>query len=257
MPIARLDRTVLKLSGADRLSWFDGLITNSLKGDINFAALLTPQGKIIADFFVIAREDDLLIDVSGTFETDLLKRLKIYKLRADVDVSSTDLSVYAAWDGEGDEGYADPRHPALGRRIIGDHLDATHEADDYNAHRLALSVPDSHWDFDTAQMFPVDVNMDQLNGVDFKKGCFVGQEVVSRMKRKTIVRKRARGFSVEGGGEPSPITAGDRVVGEALHIHNGFGMALMRLDRLADTDAPLKLGTSSITLLEPSYGDTP
>ncbi len=255
MPIAKLNRSVIRLSGENLTSWLDGLITNKLSDDITFAALLTPQGKIIADFFIVKSGENLLIDTPEKFAGTLSKRLTMYKLRAKIEIAETGLSVYAAWNGEGDEGLADPRHTDLGRRIVAEHLETTHSPEDYDAHRLSLGIPDSAWDFDSAEMFPANVNMDLINGVDFKKGCFVGQEVVSRMKRKTTVRKRALGFSYNGTISERTITAGKRQVGEILHVNNGRGIALMRLDRLAETDDAPMIGDIKIDLMESDYGD--
>jgi len=233
MPIAQLNRSIFRLSGDGVAAWLDGLITNSLKDNINFAALLTPQGKIIADFFVTKDEDDLLLDTPTKFAADLFKRLRMYKLRAPIDITDvTDThNVYAIWDGEGEEGFADPRHASLGRRLMT--TDYMESSDDYNAHRLSLGVVESEWDFETVSTFPADANMDLMNGVDFKKGCFVGQEVVSRMKRMTTVKKRMRGLVFEAEAAASDkIMAGERVIGEVLHVHDQMGIGLIRLDRL-------------------------
>lgn len=234
MPIEQLDRAVLRLSGPDVKPWLDKLVTNNLSTPLNFAALLTPQGKIIADFFISFDGDDILIDTAKKFEADLHKRLKMYRLRAPIEITvEAELSVYAMWDGHGDMGEADPRHAALGQRIIaGDYIETT---GDYNAHRLALGVVDSAYDFESAQMFAADVNMDLMNGVDFKKGCFIGQEVVSRMKRMTTVKKRARGLLLSGAAEAGDkIMAGERVIGEVLSVHDTAAMGLIRLDRWHD-----------------------
>ena len=248
MPITKLNRSVIRLSGEGLYDWLNGLITNSLNADINFAALLTPQGKIIADFFVVKDADDWLIDTPTKFKDNLIKRLKMYKLRAPIEITESDLNVYALWGGQGEEGFVDPRHEELGKRLLT--ADDLPTEGDYNAHRLSLGVPDSEFDFGTQEMFPADANMDLLNGVDFKKGCFVGQEVVSRMKRKTEVRKRMRGFSYDGTLSSTDIKAGARVVGQVLHSHVGQGMTLIRLDRLAATDeVPMVEGTE-ISLLE-------
>ena len=233
MPIAQLNRSVFRLSGEGVSPWLDGLISNSLTDGLSFAALLTPQGKIIADFFVTKEGDDLLLDTPTKFAKDLFKRLRMYKLRAPIEI--TDITethnVYAMWDGEGDEGHADPRHASLGRRVLTtDYLDAD---GDYNAHRLSLGVADSEWDFETVTTFPADANMDLMNGVDFKKGCFVGQEVVSRMKRMTTVKKRMRTVLHDGSANTGDkILAGERVIGEIYHSHGKLAMGLIRLDRL-------------------------
>jgi len=233
MPIAKLDRTIVRLSGEGVDAWLDGLITNNLKSDITFAALLTPQGKIIADFFVTKDDAGLIIDTPEKFGAVLHKRLKMYKLRAPItieDLSETH-SVYAFWDGEGNVGHTDPRLPALGQRLISD--DVLNGDGDYNAHRLSLGMPDSAWDFETQTTFAADANMDLINGVDFKKGCFVGQEVVSRMKRMTTVKKRFRGLVFEGKANAGDdIKAAERVVGNVLSVHGTMGMGMIRLDRL-------------------------
>ncbi|WP_371396996.1 folate-binding protein YgfZ [Fretibacter rubidus] len=231
MPIAQLDRSVLRLSGDDVTAWLDKLVTNSLGGEITFTALLTPQGKIIADFFVTKHGDDLFIDTPTKFFDDLFKRLKMYRLRAPIEMTpEPDLNVYALWDGDGELGHDDPRHGALGRRLItADYFDDT---GDYNAHRLALGVVDSMWDFEMTTMFPADVNMELMNGVDFKKGCFIGQEVVSRMKRMTTVKKRARGLVLSGNAAAGDkIMMGSRVIGEVMSVHDTMAMGLIRLDR--------------------------
>ena len=231
MAIALLERTIIRLSGDNVKDWLDKLVTNNLDAPLTFTALLTPQGKIIADFFVTQDGHDLLIDTPQKFSEGLIKRLKMYRLRAPIDISLDEsLSVYALWNGEGEEGHLDPRHGTLGRRLItADSLDSQ---DDYNAHRLALGVVESQWDFETTHTFPADVNMDLMNGVDFKKGCFIGQEVVSRMKRMTKVKKRARGLILKGGAtQGDKILSGERVIGEVLSSHNLMGMGLIRLDR--------------------------
>jgi len=233
MPIAQLNRSVFRLSGEGVTPWLDGLISNNLLGPMTFAALLTPQGKIIADFFVTKDGEDLLLDTPMKFAENLLKRLRMYKLRAPIEI--TDITethnVYAIWDGEGDEGYADPRHASLGRRLITtDYLDSS---DDYDAHRLALGVVDSEWDFMTVTTFPADANMDLMNGVDFKKGCFVGQEVVSRMKRMTTVKKRMRTIELGGVAKAGDaLICGARVIGEIYHVNGSLAMGLVRFDRL-------------------------
>ena len=238
MPIAQLDRSIFRLSGEGITPWLDGLITNSLKSDMTFTALLTPQGKIIADFFVTKDGEDILLDTPMKFSENLFKRLRMYKLRAPIEI--TDITethnIYAIWDGEGEEGHADSRHASLGRRLITvDYLDAS---GDYNAHRLSLGVVESEWDFETVTTFPADANMDLMNGVDFKKGCFVGQEVVSRMKRMTTVKKRMRGLVLAGDAQSGDkIMAGERVIGDVLYVHGTMGMGLIRLDRLKAAEA--------------------
>ncbi|NNE58031.1 MAG: folate-binding protein [Hellea sp.] len=260
MPIAKLDRNIIRISGKAADDWLNGLISNSISNSINFAALLTPQGKIIADFFVMPADGALLLDVPVKFSEILIKRLKLYKLRAPIEIETTDQNVYAAWDGIGEEGCQDPRHPLLGRRIIADMIETTAMSADYNQHRLSLGIPDSQWDFETSELFPANANMDLLSGVDFKKGCFIGQEVVSRMHRKTEIRKRLRGINFSGEILEMDIKHGDRIVGTILYHQVGLGMAMIRHDRLpndvASVPGALKAGSTNIGLLELPHGNT-
>ena len=242
MPSATRPRHVLELSGDTVRPWLEGLITNSLSAPVTFAALLTPQGKIIADFMVTDRGDHLLLDTTPEMGPGLAKRLSMYKLREAIEIEDvTDTHPLAVfWGGADGPGEADPRHPSLGTRAFG----RPGGSDDYDAHRLSLGVSDSEWDFGPNATFPQDACMDQLNGVDYGKGCFVGQEVVSRMKRLGSVRKRMRGTVLSGPAERGdPLKAGTRTVGQVLHSHNGLAMSLVRLDRLRDaTESPTVRG---------------
>ncbi len=255
MPIAHLERSIISLKGENVRDFLDGLITNNLHGDLTFAALLTPQGKIIADFFVHKRaEDHLLLETPEKFGKILALRLKMYKLRAKIDIEdvSDNMAVYVFWDGEGDVGHVDPRHENLGQRLIADSgtFMPEHSPEDYDTHRLSLSVPDSTWDFETQQVFPADANMDLLDGVDYKKGCFIGQEVVSRMHRKTEVRKRMRAVKLSGAAQTGDaIKVGGRTVGALHHVRNDIGMALVRLDRLAKADDTPAVNGNPVTIM--------
>ena len=261
MPIQQRPRTIIRLSGEGVKDWLSGLVTNSLKTPVTFAALLTPQGKIIADLFVTDRGDHLLLDTTPDMGGPLLKRLTIYRLRAPISLDdvSEDFRLYCLWglaEGEA-RGQADPRLPALGHRLItADALDeAQYETGDWDAHRLSLGVPDSEWDFGVQTTFPADACMDQLNGVDYHGGCFVGQEVVSRMKRMTSVRKRMRGLIPEGPVEAGDkILAGERNVGQVLHVHGGLAMALVRLDRLREAEHSPTVRGNPVTIMDSVLG---
>jgi folate-binding protein YgfZ len=256
MPIAKLDRTVISVAGETALAFLDGLITNNLDNVLTFAALLTPQGKIIADFFVHKKSDqEFLIETPAKFGKTLLMRLKMYKLRAKIDLDdvSDDVDVYAFWGGQGDAGLADPRHPDLGQRLIAESgsLSPENSPTDYDAHRLSLGIPESVWDFETEKVFPADANMDRLSGVDFKKGCFVGQEVVSRMHRKTEVRKRMGVVTLSGDAETGDdLKSGGRTVGKLLHVNGSKAMALLRLDRIAEAENPITVNENEVTIQE-------
>ena len=261
MPFAQLNRTVFCLSGEGVEDWLSGLITNEIQpkesNTATFAALLTPQGKIIADFFIyrrtsgITKQEMFLLDTPTKFAEDLHKRLRMYRLRAPIEIEETNIVVTAMWD-EGDlnedYGYPDPRLPALGNRLVTPIIKKFNG--DYNAHRLSLGVPDSEWDFGSAEVFPADANMELMNGVNFSKGCFVGQEVVSRMKRMTTVRKRMRGIYLYGDAKAEDrILSGKRVIGIVLSVHGPRGMAMMRLDRLRETEAALTLNGAPVQVM--------
>ncbi len=258
MPICRLDRTILSLKGENASAFLNGLITNSIGNDLTFAALLTPQGKIIADFFIHRLADDnLVLETPETAGKALLMRLKMYRLRAKIEIEdiSADYNIYALWDRQGQEGTEDPRLATLGERLLtSERLDPSQSANDYDEHRLKHGVPDSQWDFVSEEIFPHTANMDMLAGVDFKKGCFIGQEVVSRMQRKTEVRKRLRPIKLSGLAKPGDwLIAGERLVGEIRHVRNAWGMALVRLDRLAESGQDVRVNDHTIELPEPAY----
>lgn len=253
MPAARLERTIFRISGDGALAWLEGLITNSLKSPLTFAALLTPQGKIIADFF-IWQSDALYLETPAKFGEILFKRLKMYRLRAPIDIEdvSAEIAVYALWDEALPNGTPDPRHASAARLcVLADKslsLDVTSPAD-WNSKRLSLNLPDSEWDFGSAETFPANANMDKLNGIDFKKGCYVGQEVVSRMHRKTEVRKRMCAFVGDSEIQEGVLRLGDRTVGDVMHTHGQYGMAMVRFDRLPEGHEAVMIGETEIRLL--------
>jgi hypothetical protein len=272
------DRGVVKVAGEDARNFLNGLITTDVDrlkpGLGRFGALLTPQGKIIVDFLITevpaGHGGGFLIDCPKALADTLATKLKFYKLRAKVTVENLDLGVLAAWDGQPaaqpDLAFADPRAPALGTRIlIPENLKQTLsdligaelvDAADYEAHRIGLGVPRGGLDFMYNDAFPHETNMDRLAGVDFDKGCYVGQEVVSRMQHRGTARTRSVKVLLDGG-SPEPgatILAGDKSVGSIGSTAGGKGIALVRIDRVADAlDAgqPLTAGGLPLTLAEP------
>jgi folate-binding protein YgfZ len=254
------DRGVIKVAGDDARGFLNGLLTADINqvapGTPRFAALLTPQGKIIADCIVaeasVSDGGGFFLDVPRALAKTLTDKLNFYKLRAKViaeDLSEI-LGVMAVWDGAGQTSYGlsypDPRLPALGWRVmLPPHL-ATRTATDltatlvdaaaYEAHRIALGVPRGGLDFSYGDAFPHETNMDQLGGVDFAKGCYVGQEVVSRMEHRGSARTRIVPVSYEGIAPEAgmPVTAGDKNVGTLGSTAQGRGLAMLRLDRIAD-----------------------
>jgi hypothetical protein len=250
------DRSVIGVSGADSAAFLHGLVTNDLEhlaiGEARYAALLTPQGKILFDFFIYrapaAEGAAFLIDCPAASTADLLKRLGFYRLRAKVTIAdlSAEQGVAALWGGEPEAGsgfvFADPRDARLGfrailpRRALGL---APDRASEYDSHRIAVGAPKGGVDFAYGDAFPHDVNMDLLNGVDFAKGCYVGQEVVSRMRHRGAVRKRIVKvkLAAPGGAVGAPILAGDAAIGTLGSSVGAEALALVRLDRLADAES--------------------
>ena len=244
------DRAVIRLGGEDRKSFLQGLITQDVDALAPttpiFAALLTPQGKILFDFFIHDNGDDLLLDCNAETAPALVKRLTLYKLRAAVTLEQDDaLGVFAATEPfaiDGKEARPDPRHEALGWRLAAKADDAHAQTGAYEARRLALGAPEFGKDFDSGEMFLMDVNYDALGAVSYQKGCFVGQEVASRMKRKGEARKRTLIVDIDGAAPErgSPVTAGESTLGEILSAaapsvdkgaEKGRALAMIRLDR--------------------------
>jgi hypothetical protein len=247
-------------------------------GEARFAALLTPQGKIIADFMVTeAPAEDgggFFLDCPRALAGTLVEKLNFYKLRAKViceDLSEV-LGVMAVWDGIADSeyglSYADPRLPTLGSRIMlpahlaaeaAADLNATMvSADTYEAHRIRLGVPRGGLDFIYGDTFPHEADMDQLGGVDFEKGCYVGQEVVSRVEHRASARSRVVPITYEEFAPSSglPIMAGGKQIGTLGSTARGHGLALMRLDRVADAltaGIPLEAGGIAVRASKPTW----
>jgi folate-binding protein YgfZ len=239
--IARLpSRALIALGGEDWRSFLQGLITQDVEtlavGEARFGALLTPQGRLLFDLFVIGRTDGgCWIDCRAERRTALIQRLTIYKLRAKLAISPDETPVFAAWSAmPGHEGWVvDPRLAALGWRGYGVTTQPTATEADYDAHRLALGIPGpADWGEDTT--YPLEADFDLLNGIDFKKGCFVGQETTSRMKRRGTIKSRMLPITYDG---PAPavgaeVLAGKLRAGEVLSGGDGRSMALLRLDRI-------------------------
>ncbi len=247
------DRGVVRVSGPEASSFLQGVLTNDVETlapeQARYAALLTPQGKILFDFLVVRLPGDagFAIDCDAAQAAELTKRLTFYKLRAKVTiVNESENESVLAWWGEGPENapggivYADPRSEALGHREILPIAKsvAIGEArrDEYDALRIAEGVPQGGLDFAYGDAFPHDANFDLLNGVDFKKGCYVGQEVVSRMQHRGGVRKRI--VRVRLAGDPprpgTPILDGELPVGALGGAAGRDALALVRTDRVED-----------------------
>ncbi|MFT3731589.1 MAG: folate-binding protein [Hyphomicrobium sp.] len=273
--IARLsDRGVVRVTGADSEKLLQGLVTNDVAnlalGDARYAGLLSPQGKILFDFFVVRQGDGYLIDVARAKAGELVKRLSMYKLRADVSITdvSDSFHVYASWgpdsktevEGRGIS-YTDPRHPMIGLRLLckadENILPAKRQApsgdsrDAYDTLRVQLAIPEGGRDYDFGDTYPHEADFDLLHGVSFTKGCYVGQEIVARMQNKTLVRKRA--VKVSGNDElqsNSDILLGEIPVGRIGTVDGTDAIAILRLDRVVEAEQkkqPLTAGGVAIT----------
>ena len=273
--IAELTRRgVVRVGGPEARPFLDALVTTDMDRAVAegaaYGALLTPQGKILFDFIVFADGDHFLFDLPRGLAADFVRRLGLYRLRAKVEIAdlSEERIVVAAWGSDAapilDGPVArDPRLPALGFRAVvppgadmaADHEEAT-EAD-YDAHRIALGIPEGGIDFAFGDTFPHDAAMDQLGGVAFAKGCYVGQEVVSRMQHRGIARRRVVVVRGDGLAAPgTPVTAGERPVGTLGSSAGGSGLALLRLDRTRealDAKVPLMAGGAPLEPAIPAW----
>ena len=272
------DRGVVRVVGADAERLLQGVITNDMDllsaQPAIHAALLAPQGKILFDFFVAKAADGYLLEVAADKAADLAKRLAMYRLRAKVDLEDrrADYRVFALWGGAADTcedaaavSFRDPRLSALGVRVLtaapfapaaaARHVEAS--AEDYHAHRIALGVPEGGKDYAFGDACPHEAELDQLHGVSFAKGCFVGQEVVSRMQNRASVRKRivpvVGDAPLQAGAE---VVAGAAVIGTVGSVAGAHALALIRLDRAAEAAAKgdrLVAGGVVIQLRKPDW----
>ncbi|OBY24245.1 CAF17-like 4Fe-4S cluster assembly/insertion protein YgfZ [Leisingera sp. JC1] len=226
------DRRILRLTGADAKSFLQGLVTNNvdrLDGGLVYAALLTPQGKYLADFFLAADGDAVLLDVEASLAEGLMKRLNMYRLRADVQVEMTDLQVQRGTGEAPDGALMDPRHAGLGWRLYGS--EGGDDGSDWDAIRVAHCIPETGVELGP-ESYILEAGFEALKGVDFRKGCYVGQEVTARMKHKTELRKGFRTVQVEGAAPVgTEITAGGKPVGTLYTQSGGKGIAYLRFDR--------------------------
>jgi folate-binding protein YgfZ len=279
------DRAVVRVTGEDAARFLHGVVTNSVEalapGAAVFAALLTPQGKIVVDFHVIAAASDegggFVLDAPAALADELIRKLNFYKLRAKVQVEARpDLAVAVVLDRAPTEEvglvFLDPRHAGLGWRVIlpaegaAKALEAAGaklvEPQTWQGRRLSLGVPEGGRDFIYGDTFPHEANMDLLGGVDFHKGCFIGQEVVSRVERRDVARKRVVPVAfADGAPEPgAEVKAGERALGFMGSAAGRLGLALLRLDR---ADEAIKAGEKVIAggvelqLVKPDWANFP
>lgn len=250
------NRGVIRLSGPDSRSLLQGLITNDIEivgaDTAVYAGLLTPQGKFLFDLIIIADGEDLLLDVEASRKTDLIRRLMMYRLRADVAIIDEAASVWALFDGDAEHGtaYPDPRRKSLHTRIISADNPAPEAEElaysDYEQCRIQNAVPDSSRDMAVEKYFWLETGAENLNGVSFTKGCFVGQELTARMKHRMSLKKQLIAMQAEGEVQPgeSIVNEAGKSAGEVRTVAGPFFMAFIRLEYL---DQALNVGGIAVS----------
>jgi folate-binding protein YgfZ len=263
------DRALLRISGPDVAGFLNPLVSSDVAseaGQAAYAALLTPQGKFLHDFLIYTQSPDgLLVDVAAERRADLKRRLTLYRLRAKVELTELDgWQGYALFGGgqtpEVDKDavlFADPRLPALGWRLwlpagMAPPLAIT-GSDAYEAHRIALGVPDGARDIEVDKGLLLENHFEALHGVDFRKGCYIGQELTARTKYRGLLKKQL--YRVEGSGDlpapGTPITAnGGQEVGQLRSVSGSSGLALLRLDAASQE---LDAAGVALTAIRPDY----
>ena len=226
------DRIVLCVSGPDAKSFLQNLVTNDvtkLNNNIIYSALLTPQGKLVTDFFLVDAGQDVLIDVNSKVSETLLKLLSLYKLRAEISIDKTDLKVSLGIKNKPQKGLEDPRNPKMGWRYYSNE-DLSEKNIDWEKIRIENLVPEFGKEL-SSDSYILEYGFENLNGVDFKKGCYVGQEVTARMKHKSKLRK---GLALVGttGSVPfdTPINANNKIVGKVFSSINNKALAYLRFE---------------------------
>ncbi len=257
------DRGLVRVSGSEARGFLQGLFTCNLErvapGAPGFGALLTPQGKILVDFIISQEGEAFWLDAPLTLAADLLKRLRLYRLRAQIDLTdmSEAMGVAAVWGEAAPPGAEpDPRQPGLGARLIGERAALAALPDQraaYEALRIACAVAKGGVDFAYGDTFPHEANMDLVGGVDFKKGCYVGQEVVSRVHHRNAARRRILPvkFDAPAPAPGTPVLAGEIEIGTLGSSVAGHGLASIRTDKAQDAAAagtPLTAGGVAVTL---------
>lgn len=241
-----MDRSILEITGSDRADFLQGLITNDIAkadGQLLYAALLTPQGKYMADFFLLDQGDSIFLDVARDQAALLLQRLNMYKLRADVQITESELKVSRGTGPAPAGALPDPRHPALGWRLYAAEQ-LPDDGTDWDALRVAHCIPESGTEL-TPDTFILEAGFERLNGVDFKKGCYVGQEVTARMKHKTELRKGLVTVRVEGAAPAgTEITSDGKTAGTLLTRAGDEAIAYLRFDRAG---REMQAGTARVT----------
>jgi folate-binding protein YgfZ len=254
--IALKDRALVSVAGEDAQKFLQDLVTADVDalapGDATYASLLTPQGKVLFDFFVIREPQGYLIDCVLSQREVLVKRLAFYKLRAKIAITTADKrQAFAVLGGGIAEATVDPRTPAMGQRLYEGLPTSEEGTGAYHQRRIALGLAEGGQDFESGEIFPHEANFDQIGAVSFQKGCFVGQEVVSRMEHRGTARSRILPCRVEGAlpAKGSEISAAGKAIGRACSGAGDRLLALLRLDRLEEARGrglPVTAGGSTL-----------
>ncbi|WP_417232167.1 YgfZ/GcvT domain-containing protein [Brevundimonas sp.] len=248
-------RALIRVSGPDARPFLHNLLTQDVEtlstGDLRFAALLSPPGRLLFDLFLLGQDDGVILDVATDRREALIQRLSMYRLRANVTVDALDTPVMAAWNGDAEGFIPDPRTPGLGGRRYDGAATPNATETDWLAHQLASGVPASN-DMIVDKTYPIEADYDLLHGIDFQKGCFVGQETTSRMWRRGTIRNRMLPITFDG---PAPavgteVLNGELRAGEVMTGQDGAAMALLRLDRL---DGPLTVDGRPVSVHRPDF----
>ena len=256
-------RGVVEVSGADRVSFLQGLVSNDVAvaepGRAVWAALLTPQGKWLTDFFIVADGERLLLDCERDQAASLATRLSRFRLRARAEVrdASAEFAVHVAWDGTPEAGSGivapDPRLAEAGWRVLARERSPTNASEtDWDRHRLLLGLPDGARDLEADKTILLEAGFDELNGVSWTKGCYMGQELTARTKYRGLIKRRLVPVRVEGALPPpgTPVTSGGTEVGTLRSGRDDRAMAVLRLDALA---RPLSAGEARLSPAPPSW----
>ena len=238
--VSLTDRGLITVQGTDAQKFLQDLVTADVdllaNGQAAFGGLLTPQGKILFDFLMIREEGGYLIDCLKEMREELIKRLNFYRLRAKVTISADERQISAVLEGSAEGAVSDPRPGAMGARLYGAPLAANCALEDYHRRRIGEGLAEAGHDFGSGEIFPHEANFDEIGAVSFQKGCFVGQEVVSRMEHRATARSRIAPCRAEGRlpAKGTPVEADQKVIGK---VCSGLGdrlLALLRLDRLEE-----------------------
>lgn len=257
------DRAVLEVSGEDRVAFLQGLVSNDVAeaapGRAVWAALLTPQGKWLTDFFIVAEADRLLLDVEAGQSAMLAQRLTRYRLRSKVVVAPVPLTVQVGWDGAAPpDAVPDPRLPEAGWRLLTDApRPGTATPLDYDRHRLRLGLPDGSRDMEAEKTTLLEAGFDELHGVSWTKGCYMGQELTARTKYRGLLKRRFVPVEVHGPlpAPGTPILSGTQEVGSLRSGQADRALALLRLDAMATPG--LRCGDATVVPGHPAGAPSP